>query len=357
MKAFGEDCISTRSTLTFANRWVLGELLGKGTFGEVYTCSSTRNPGDVRAVKILPKCDERQSGSDPAQLLRMRSLWREIQIMLVINRHPNIVSIEDYFDEGGNIMIVMEQATGGDLFERIKDSSLYSEAVARDVVFHVLCAISHCHSRNVVHRDLKPENILISEGSDVMIKLADFGNATVIQESSAPGQLVGMAGSEGYMAPEMIQGKLYGKAVDIWSLGVITYVLLCGYPPWNMTAVQRPIVVLGHYWPMEDYEGCPEDERVWCDVSHDAKDFVRRALVVEPSKRITADEALQHPWILASAADLAGRKLAGAVSRLRRFNARRRLSAVLKSVLASHLLARQGPSPLPLAPPPMGNGP
>lgn len=221
---------------------------------------------------------------------------------------------------------VLHVIEGGELFDRIVSKTFYSELEARDVVFTLLSAIDYCHSRDIVHRDLKPENLLLaSTDDDSAIKLADFGFAAKAVGNSLRTQ----CGTPGYVAPEILMDKPHGKPVDMWSIGVICYILLGGYPPFHDENQKNLFRLI----KAAKYEFHPE---YWSNVSDEAKDLIRNLLTLDVNKRLTVKQALAHPWVQASAAVLGGRNLGSNLKTLRRYNARRKLRAGIKAVMAAN---------------------
>lgn len=183
----------------------------------------------------------------------------------------------------------MEMMTGGELFDRIIDKSKYTENEARVVVVDLLDALKYCHAMGIVHRDIKPENLLYeNEKPDAKIKIADFGLAKLLSEES---MLMHTAcGTPGYVAPEILKGLAYDSEVDLWSIGIVLYILLCGFPPFyneNTVKLYECIKKGSFEYPSP----------FWDNVSEDAKDLINRLLVVDPKKRLTAIDALNHNWI------------------------------------------------------------
>jgi calcium/calmodulin-dependent protein kinase I len=214
--------------------------------------------------------------------------------------------------------------SGGELFDRIVEKTFYTEKEARDLVKILLSAIKYCHDKDVVHRDLKPENLLLmSADDDASIKLADFGFAKTVTKDDAG--LVTTCGTPGYVAPEILEGTAYGKPVDIWSIGVITYILLAGYPPFHDDS--QPILFRKIRKGKYQY-----DSPYWDNVSDDAKDFISRMLVVDPKNRAAASDLLEHRWIMDK--DVATVPLTSALTELRRFHARKKFKAAVHSVQA-----------------------
>ncbi len=265
--------------------YVLGKKLGEGSYGKV-RMGVSRETGQQVAVKTVLKKNAR----------RLATLRREIGIMRTI-QHPHIIRFYDVYEDESFLYIVMELCTGGELFDRIVDSGCYTEADAREVTRQILEAVAYLHERNVAHRDLKPENFLYADGRPgAPLKLIDFGLSKRFLEPGEPGgdseQVTSMktrVGTPYYIAPEVLK-KEYDKACDMWSLGVIVYILLCGYPPFYGESEKQiyEMVRVGKF----DF---PDEE--WGRVSPQAKDLIEKMLIVDPKDRLTAKEALQHPWL------------------------------------------------------------
>jgi len=235
---------------------------------------------------------------------------REVDILKSID-HPNIIKILDFFDEEDHYYIVLELAEGGELFDRIIERERYSEKDARDVVMILIDAIKFCHDRDIVHRDLKPENLLLqSKDEDTHIKIADFGFATITHDRS----LHQYMGSPGYLAPEILLSKQYGKEIDLWAIGVITYILLCGYPPFGENSDDEVI--------RADFTF---NEKYWKNVSVDAKDFIKSLIVVDPEKRLTAAGAVEHKWLKVEDEHISRNTLDSTLEELRHYQSVRKL--------------------------------
>lgn len=253
-----------------------GKTLGAGTYGIVREADSAS--GKV-AVKIILKKNVR--GNE-------QMVYDELELLQALN-HPHIVHFVDWFESKDKFYIVTQLATGGELFDRICEYGKFTEKDASQTIRQVLDAVNYLHERNIVHRDLKPENLLyLTPSFDSPLVLADFGIAKMLESPSEV--LTSMAGSFGYAAPEVMLRQGHGKAVDLWSLGVITYTLLCGYSPFRSESVSDLI------------EECRSGriifhERYWKGVSKDAKDFILELLQPDPAKRPTSEVALKHPWL------------------------------------------------------------
>ncbi|KAI9913004.1 hypothetical protein PsorP6_004908 [Peronosclerospora sorghi] len=307
---------------SFEEQYALGKVIGSGTFSVVR--EAVHKPTNQR---YAIKCIKRQGlvAED------IEALTTEVAILKQMN-HPNIMILYDFFVEDKYYYLVTEFMEGGELFDRIVEKSYYNEREARDLIKLLLEAIKYCHDANIVHRDLKPENLLLSsKDDDASIKLADFGFAKRIKLDSD--DLVTACGTPGYVAPEILEGRPYGKTVDIWSVGVISYILLCGYPPFhdnNHNALFKKIKAGKFQF----------DSPYWDHVSDDAKDLISQMLVVDPKKRLslhsrylrrsTVDQLLAHRWVTGT--EVATVQLTSALEELRRFNARRKFKAAVSTV-------------------------
>uniref|UniRef100_A0A452HMV8 calcium/calmodulin-dependent protein kinase n=1 Tax=Gopherus agassizii TaxID=38772 RepID=A0A452HMV8_9SAUR len=232
-------------------------------------------------------------------------------------KHPNIVRLHDSISEEGFHYLVFDLVTGGELFEDIVAREYYSEADASHCIQQILEAVLHCHQMGVVHRDLKPENLLLaSKSKGAAVKLADFGLAIEVQGEQQA--WFGFAGTPGYLSPEVLRKDPYGKPVDMWACGVILYILLVGYPPFwdeDQHRLYQQIKAGAYDFPS------PE----WDTVTPEAKDLINKMLTINPAKRITASEALKHPWICQRSTVASMMHRQETVDCLKKFNARRKL--------------------------------
>ncbi|XP_047242553.1 calcium/calmodulin-dependent protein kinase 1Db isoform X2 [Girardinichthys multiradiatus] len=203
-------------------------------------------------------------------------------------KHENIVALEDIYESSNHLYLIMQLVSGGELFDRIVEKGFYTEMDASRLIRQVLDAVNYLHSMGIVHRDLKPENLLyFSPHDDSKIMISDFGLSKM---EGTGGVMATACGTPGYVAPEVLAQKPYSKAVDCWSIGVIAYILLCGYPPFydeNDSKLFEQIL-------KADYEF---DAPYWDDISDSAKDFISSLMEKDPEKRFTCDQALEHPWI------------------------------------------------------------
>uniref|UniRef100_A0A7M4EM35 calcium/calmodulin-dependent protein kinase n=1 Tax=Crocodylus porosus TaxID=8502 RepID=A0A7M4EM35_CROPO len=259
-----------------------------------------------------------------------QKLEREARICRLL-KHPNIVRLHDSISEEGFHYLVFDLVTGGELFEDIVAREYYSEADASHCIHQILESVNHIHQHDIVHRDLKPENLLLaSKCKGAAVKLADFGLAIEVQGEQQA--WFGFAGTPGYLSPEVLRKDPYGKPVDIWACGVILYILLVGYPPFwdeDQHKLYQQIKAGAYDFPS------PE----WDTVTPEAKNLINQMLTINPAKRITADQALKHPWVCQRSTVASMMHRQETVECLRKFNARRKLKAITPDLLFLFLLA------------------
>lgn len=273
-----ETILETDQISNLKDRYVLGDQLGWGQFGIIRECSD-KFTGEVLACKSISK-NRLVTDED------VRSIKLEIEIMTSLSGHPNVVDLKAVYEEEGYVHLVMELCAGGELFHRLEKQGRFSESEARVLFRHLMQVVQFCHDKGIVHRDLKPENILLAtKASSSQIKLADFGLATYIN----PGQsLHGTVGSPFYIAPEVLAGG-YNQAADVWSAGVILYILLSGKPPfWGKTKSRIFEAVRA--------AGLRFQSDPWNGISDSAKELIRGMLHTDPSVRFTAQQVLDHRW-------------------------------------------------------------
>ncbi|KAG8090724.1 hypothetical protein GUJ93_ZPchr0011g28699 [Zizania palustris] len=306
-------------TANVRDHYRIGKKLGQGQFGTTYQCVD-KVDGAEYACKSIPKRKllYREDYED---------VWREIQIMHHLSEHPNVVRIRGAYEDALFVHIVMELCAGGELFDRIVAKGHYSERAAAQLIRTIVGVVEGCHSLGVMHRDLKPENFLFASTSeDAPVKATDFGLSMFYKPGDKFSDVVG---SPYYVAPEVLQ-KCYGPEADVWSAGVILYILLCGVPPfWEETeaGIFRQIL-RGKL----DFESEP-----WPSISDSAKDLVRHMLCRDPRKRLSAHEVLCHPWIVDDAV-APDRPIDSAVlSRLKHFSAMNKLKKMALRVIAESL--------------------
>ncbi|XP_060896126.1 calcium/calmodulin-dependent protein kinase type II subunit gamma isoform X7 [Labrus mixtus] len=314
----------------FTDEYQLYEELGKGAFSIVRRCVK-KSTGQEYAAKIINT--KKLSARDHQKLEREARICRLL-------KHPNIVRLHDSISEEGFHYLVFDLVTGGELFEDIVAREYYSEADASHCINQILESVSHIHQHDIVHRDLKPENLLLaSKMKGAAVKLADFGLAIEVQGDQQA--WFGFAGTPGYLSPEVLRKDPYGKPVDIWACGVILYILLVGYPPFwdeDQHKLYQQIKAGAYDFPS------PE----WDTVTPEAKNLINQMLTINPAKRITADQAIKHPWVCQRSTVASMMHRQETVECLRKFNARRKLKgAILTTMLVSRnfSVGRQHTSP------------
>ncbi|XP_056386566.1 calcium/calmodulin-dependent protein kinase type II subunit gamma isoform X7 [Hyla sarda] len=311
--------MATPATCTrFTDEYQLYEELGKGAFSVVRRCVKKSSSQEYAAKIINTK---KLSARDHQKLEREARICRLL-------KHPNIVRLHESISEEGFHYLVFDLVTGGELFEDIVAREYYSEADASHCIHQILESVNHIHQHDIVHRDLKPENLLLaSKCKGAAVKLADFGLAIEVQGDQQA--WFGFAGTPGYLSPEVLRKDPYGKPVDIWACGVILYILLVGYPPFwdeDQHKLYQQIKAGAYDFPS------PE----WDTVTPEAKNLINQMLTINPAKRITADQALKHPWVCQRSTVASMMHRQETVECLRKFNARRKLKgAILTTMLVS----------------------
>ncbi|XP_047675060.1 calcium/calmodulin-dependent protein kinase (CaM kinase) II beta 1 isoform X32 [Tachysurus fulvidraco] len=310
--------MATTTCTRFTDEFQLYEELGKGAFSVVRRCVKLCT-GQEYAAKIINT--KKLSARDHQKLEREARICRLL-------KHPNIVRLHDSISEEGFHYLLFDLVTGGELFEDIVAREYYSEADASHCIHQILDSVNHIHQHDIVHRDLKPENLLLaSKCKNAAVKLADFGLAIEVQGDQQA--WFGFAGTPGYLSPEVLRKEAYGKPVDIWACGVILYILLVGYPPFwdeDQHKLYQQIKAGAYDFPS------PE----WDTVTPEAKNLINQMLTINPAKRITAQEALKHPWVCQRSTVASMMHRQETVECLKKFNARRKLKgAILTTMLVS----------------------
>jgi len=300
----------------FEQEYEIESEIGKGGYGAVHVARN-REGGELFAVKVIDR--RKLKGKD-------HQVYLEAEILRELSSHPNIVSLVDFFVSPKIFNVVLELAKGGDLFDKLSKRKFYTEKDARSVAKDVLTAISYIHSKNYVHRDMKPENLLLAadnEDSEGVI-VADFGFTKNISDAPTPAGLVTRCGTPAYVGPELISGTPYGKPVDMWACGVVLYLLLGGYQPFQgkdhrqIFSKIRAADFVFH-------------EKYWEPISVEAKQLITRMLAIDPEVRITADDALNSSWMAISDSNdsISSTHLDSTVKGLGKFRAKRKLKAVM----------------------------
>jgi calcium-dependent protein kinase len=257
------------------NDYIIGDVCGSGAFATVRKVTS-KGSGQVRALKIIKK----QKGQDSARM------YLEVEILKKLI-HPNIMQIFEFYEDKKNFYIITELCEGGELFDQIVEKGSLNENEAAWVMKQLMSAINYVHTSNIVHRDLKPENILLDTKKNNIIKIIDWGTARFFEKNKKMNKV---SGTPYYIAPEVLFEK-YDEKCDIWSCGVIMYILLCGYPPFNGETDNEILskIKTGKFV-------FPEEE--WDNISDEAKDLITKILEFDPSKRFSASDCLNHIWLL-----------------------------------------------------------
>ena len=304
----------------FHGQFELKEELGKGAFSVVRKCVSVKDPKKVFAAKIInnTKLTSRE----------LQKLEREVTICRKLS-HPNIVRLHDAILDDSIHYMLFDLVTGGELFEDIVAREFYTESDASTCIQQILDSVSYCHRNKICHRDLKPENLLLAtRARGAPVKLADFGLAVQLKDEDS---WYGFAGTPGYLAPEVVRREFYNQAVDVWACGVILYILLVGYPPfWDED--QHRLYAQIRAGSIE----FPSPE--WDSVTDEAKDLISRLIKVDAKERLTADQALSHPWICQKEHIASRAHRQNTLLGLRRFNARKKLKgAILTTIISSRM--------------------
>jgi len=301
------------------------EKLGTGSFAVVKRAVN-KLTGDVVAIKIIEK-----KTLSPQEL---ETLTEEVDILQKID-HMHIVKLYDIYETKDHLYMVMELLKGGELFDNIVQKGTYSEKEAAAVMRQILEAVQYLHNRGIAHRDLKPENLIYQEDPDrypcARVKITDFGLAKYLGHDASTGLMKTACGTPGYVAPEILKGMKYTESIDIWSLGVILFILLCGYPPFadEVSSVLYTKIRQGSYTFESPY---------WDEVSKEAKNLVSRMLTVKPENRISANQVLSDPWF--TKMETSRRKLFRRqyTEKLEQFTGRRKLRKGMNAIVASNRL-------------------
>ncbi|KAL1998651.1 hypothetical protein VTN02DRAFT_5804 [Thermoascus thermophilus] len=328
----------TRDTHGFRQQYRILQQLGKGHFATVYLCVE-RATGTKYAVKFF----ERRTGD--SQRSQTDSLQQEIALLMSVN-HPSLLCLKGTFDETEGVYLVLELAPEGELFNLIVRKQKLTEDETRQVFKQLFEGLKYLHDRGIVHRDIKPENILLAD-KNLTVKLGDFGLAKIIGEDSFTTTL---CGTPSYVAPEILEDsrrRRYTRAVDVWSLGVVLYICLCGFPPFSdeLYTRENPYTLaqqikMGRF----DYPS-----PYWDSVGDPALDLIDRMLTVDVEKRITIDECLEHPWLTGKYPNIADSTdgLTGALGRLdfskRKVERQRTLLCSINDVDVSEHIEGDGP--------------
>uniref|UniRef100_A0A6B2L314 non-specific serine/threonine protein kinase n=1 Tax=Arcella intermedia TaxID=1963864 RepID=A0A6B2L314_9EUKA len=243
------------------------DTLGDGQYS-VVKLGVSKGSGEEVALKFVHK-----NQTEPNELVN------EVELMREVATHPRFVQLKDVYEDEKHYVLVMELVRGGELFDKIAELNNYTEEQVAKLVCQIAEALAYLHSKKIVHRDLKPENLLFVDEEITKLKICDFGIAEKIPEK---GYLTEIIGTESYMAPEVELGKPYGLSSDLYGLGILMYIMLCGYPPFEP---ENGIIDLE--FPVEE----------WSDISGSVKDLITQLLDKDPEKRPSAEEVCRHPWV------------------------------------------------------------
>eukprot|EP00475_Leptophrys_vorax_P023821 TRINITY_DN32785_c0_g1_i1.p1 TRINITY_DN32785_c0_g1~~TRINITY_DN32785_c0_g1_i1.p1 ORF type:complete len:521 (-),score=42.17 TRINITY_DN32785_c0_g1_i1:344-1906(-) len=318
--------VEEEETRKLEDHYTLCEVLGTGGFSVVQKGISKEDGTEV-AIKTLKK----HGNPSVSNALVENEIMVMNRIVDEVSPHPNVIHLIDVFEDDTSIHLVLELCSGGELFDRIVQQERYSEAGAAAVIRQIASGLCSLHAAKIAHRDLKPENCLFqTRDQDSPLKIMDFGLSYIEGETSP---LVGLFGSIDYVSPESLSRRESKAAGDMWSLGVILYILLCGYPPFhalNNRAKQQ--LILNASFDFDEY--------TWKSISQSAKQLVTSLLTVDPSKRPTAAELLLHPWVKGDAAKQEPME-PEVCRRLLTFNARRKFrAAAYASIVSNQLMLR-----------------
>ena len=294
--------------------------IGTGAFGTVRLCvhKATRQ---TRACTILKKAQQ-----------DLKSLQEEVEILSKLS-HPNIMQLYEVYNDKTNFYIVTEFCQGGDLFDAISKKGNFNENEASKIMKQVLSAITYSHQNNIVHRDLKPENILLDDkGSDLTIKIIDWGCAKSFKKNE---KMTNADGTPYYIAPEVLEGN-YDEKCDVWSCGVILYIMLCGYPPFNGETDDDILVAVkkGKY----DF---PKEE--WSSVSKEAIELINGMLTYEPNKRLSALDCMNQSWFIKNKGkNTSDKKMAkNVLGNMKKFKRDRKLEQATIGFIVNQLISKE----------------
>jgi calcium-dependent protein kinase len=301
------------------NDYTIGDICGSGAFATVRKVTN-KISGQVRALKIIKK----QKGQDSARM------YLEVEILKKLV-HPNIMQIFEFYEDKKNFYIITELCEGGELFDQIVDKGSFTESEAAYVMKQLMSAINYIHTNNIVHRDLKPENILLDTKKNNIIKIIDWGTARFFEKNKKMNKV---SGTPYYIAPEVLFEK-YDEKCDIWSCGVIMYILLCGYPPFNGETDNEILnkIKTGKFV-------FPEEE--WDNISDEAKDLITKMLEFNPNTRSSASDCLGHRWLTDNTKKNLDQKFSiKCLNNMKKFHAERKLQQAALTYIVNHLLSKE----------------
>lgn len=307
---FDKSIFIAKHTSDIQEDYKILSVLGQGAFSVVYKAlhRKTENLRCIKKIKIsnFTKADE-------------ENIMNEIKILKMID-HPHIMKIYEYYEKNDHLYIVTEYLAGGELFERIEKTTKFTEAVAAKYISQILMAISYLHSNNIIHRDIKPENVVFENHDfEANLKVIDFGTSReVVQQKKLNTKM----GTAYYIAPEVLK-KNYDFKCDVWSCGVILYVFLCGYPPFNGSSEEKIVKRV-----IEGKLVFPKEE--WSLISEEARMLITRMLTYDPEKRPNADQVLSDPWFAkVTKSDVDLNAMSSVFTRLKNFKAKQKLQKAI----------------------------
>lgn len=306
------------STINSLKDYKQVQKIGSGTFSDVFLC--THLPTNTkRVLKTIYKACLRSQQKDAVMLLK------EIQILKKLD-HPNILKCFEIFEDNTKYYVATEYCSGGDLFEQITSMKSFNEGKVAKILFQLLSAVSYCHEKNIIHRDIKPENIfLLNTDTQIQIKLGDFGSSCIVNPGSSP---KGCYGSSYYISPEVLTGP-YTEKCDLWSIGIIAYILLTGVPPYS-SRDSKSILKEIHKNP---FQLTPENIE---NLSLDSIDLLTKLLKLDPTARISASEALKHSWIT-NHRQIPGESLKLTLANLKNFHSKSKLQNAVQVYITSQI--------------------
>lgn len=310
--------INQASKMTIRDLYDIKRELGAGTFATV-KLGILKRTGEPFAIKIIDKATLQEN---------REALLTEISILKQVS-HPNVINLKEIFETRKKLYLVMDVLDGGELFDRIVENGTFSEKDASNLTRSMIAACDYLHGLGIVHRDLKPENLLYTDRTaDAEIKVADFGLSKFVKN----GELLQTAcGTPGYVAPEVLLMQGYGKEVDLWSLGVIVYILLCGFPPFYAESDAEMFELIKE----ADYDF---PSPYWDKISDSAKDLVRGLLQKDPTKRLTSKKTMEHPWVKGDSAS--SEVNSNLIETLKEFNAKRKFQQGVGKLITINRLGR-----------------
>lgn len=339
--------INKHSGLCVNDHYEIGDRLGSGGYASVYVCTH-KATGQIRAIKVIPRS---------ASIKDNERVANEFLILKELD-HPNILKVYDWLEDEENYYFLTDMCSGGELFDEIVKRGKFDETNASQLMNQILSCVNYCHQRNIVHRDLKPENILLGDEDKEDfgdITIIDFGLAFEFDEKKKNNRE--MLGSVFYMAPEVLNGSYWkqpklGPKCDIWSCGVITYMLLSGIPPFTDTSAGKnnPSLRQDTKKIIQKVIGGNFDfpSPLWGNISEEAKDFITQMLTYDFDSRPTAQEALQHPWLVDSRKETlkdfsrrSSDEAMIALYNLKHFQAKEKIKQAACTFIASQLLVKK----------------